>query len=136
MGTGKKVTFAAGYISDEALKFLREHGACIDTALGLSMIELPENAEICKPGYQCPPSEYAVQWVDEEGNDPLEWLELTLPMAKARGFFLQRLDLLLLRLEGAAEVRSPEAFCGSCPLVPVCPTVPFRALERMLRAAL
>ena len=76
MGTGKKVTFAAGYISDEALKFLREHGACIDTALGLSMIELPENAEICKPGYQCPPSEHAIQWTDEEGNDPLEWLEV------------------------------------------------------------
>ena len=60
---------------------------------------------------------------------------LTLPMAKARGFFLQRPDLPLLRLEEAAEVRSPEAFCP-VGLVPVCPTVPFKALERMFKAAL
>ena len=33
---------------------------------------------------------------------------------KHRGFFLQRPDLPLLRLEGVAEVRSPEAFCKSC----------------------
>lgn len=78
MGTGKKVTFAAGNVTVEALKFLREHGAVIDTALGLSVIELPENAEICKPGYQCPPSEYAVQWPDEDGNDPDEWIEVNL----------------------------------------------------------
>jgi len=61
--------------------------------------------------------------------------ELTLPMAKARGFFLQRPDLPRLRLEDAAEVRSPEAFCP-VGLVPECPSVPFKAFERMFKAAL
>ena len=55
---------------------------------------------------------------------------------KGRGFFLQQSDLPRLRLEEAVEVRSPEAFCGSCPLVPECPSVPFKALERMFNAAL
>jgi hypothetical protein len=74
----KKVTIAAGYVSDEALLFLEGKGARIDSALGISMIELPENAEICKPGYQSPPSEYAVQWADKDGNDPDEWIEVQL----------------------------------------------------------
>src|SRR5256885_7194901 len=64
-----KVTIAAGYVSDEALKFLRSHGAIIDSALGITMIELPENAEICEPGYQSPQSEYAIQWTDKDGRD-------------------------------------------------------------------
>lgn len=76
MGTGKKVTFAAGYITVEAEKYLREHGACIDTALGLSMIELPESADVSHSDYR--PSEHAIQWYDEEGNDPDEWIEVEL----------------------------------------------------------
>lgn len=78
MGTGKKVTFAAGYITVEAEKYLREHGACIDTALGLSMIELPESAEICRPSSQSPQGNHVIQWLDEDGNDPLEWIEVNL----------------------------------------------------------
>src|SRR5256885_15555459 len=73
-----KVTIAAGYVSDEALKFLRSHGAIIDSALGITMIELRENAEICEPGYQSPQSEYAIQWTDKDGSDPLEWIEVQL----------------------------------------------------------
>jgi len=72
----KKVTFAAGYISDEALKFLEKHGAYIDTAFGLSMVELPESADVSRSDYR--PSEYAVQWYDEDGNDPSEWIEVNL----------------------------------------------------------
>ncbi len=73
-----KVVIAAGDVSDEALQYLRSHGAVIDGALGLTMIELPEDAEICKPGYQSPPSEYGIQWADEDGSDPLEWIEVYL----------------------------------------------------------
>lgn len=71
-----KAVIAAGHVSDEALAFLRDHGAVIDSALGISMIELPEDAEICEPGYQSPQSEYAVQWSDEDGNDPGEWIKV------------------------------------------------------------
>ena|SRR2546429_6316511 len=67
---------AAGTVSDEAIMFLIGKGAHIDSTFGISMIELPEDAEICNPGYQSPQSEYAVQWTDEDGNDPSEWIKV------------------------------------------------------------
>jgi hypothetical protein len=73
-----KAVIAAGHVSDEALTFLREKGAVIDGALGLTMIELPENAEICNPGYQGVRNEYGIQWTDEDSNDPSEWIEVEL----------------------------------------------------------
>ena len=73
-----KAVIAAGCVSDEALMFLRDHGAVIDSTLGLTVIELPESAEICEPGYQSPQSEYGIQWTDEDGNDPDEWISVYL----------------------------------------------------------
>jgi hypothetical protein len=73
-----KAVIAAGNVSDEALRFLRIHGAHIDTHLGISMIELPEDANVSRS--DCRPSEYAVEWYDEDGNDPSEWIEVHLDL--------------------------------------------------------
>lgn len=86
-------TIVAGNVSSEALKFLREHGARVESNLGLSMIELPEGAEVSGPRYVH--NEYVVQWTDEDDNDPLEWIEVELyldaydtrvNLKKSRGF--------------------------------------------------
>ena len=69
-------TIVAGHISSEALKFLQEHGAVIESALGLSIIELSKDAEVSGPRYVH--NEYTIQWTDEEDNDPLEWIEVEL----------------------------------------------------------
>lgn len=69
-------TIVAGNVSSEALEFLRGHGARVESNLGLSIIELPKDAEVSGPRYVH--NEYVVQWTDEEDNDPLEWIEVEL----------------------------------------------------------
>ena len=73
-----KAVIAAGHVTDEAEQFLRLHGAAIGGTLGLTIIEVPEDAEICGPGYQFVQNEYAIQWPLEDGNDPEEWIEVEL----------------------------------------------------------
>ena len=72
------VTLAAGHITDEAQAFLLSHSAIIEGSLGLTIIQLPEDAEVCEPGYQGVRNEYAIQWTDEDGNDPEQWIEVEL----------------------------------------------------------
>ncbi len=73
-----KAVIAAGHVTDEAEQFLRLHGAAIGGTLGLTIIEVPEDAEICGPGYQSVQNEYVIQWPLEDGNDPEEWIEVEL----------------------------------------------------------
>jgi len=73
-----KAVIAAGHVTEGAEQFLRQHGATIGGTLGLTIIELPEDAEVCGPGYQAVQNEYVIQWTDEDGNDPEEWIEVEL----------------------------------------------------------
>src|SRR2546428_9548487 len=59
---------------------------------------------------------------------------LTLPRIESGGFFLHPARLLLARLGREVEAVCPEAFSADAE-VAVCPTVPAKALCKILRAA-
>jgi hypothetical protein len=83
-----KAIIAAGHITDEAAQYLRSHSARIETAQGLNIIEIPDDADICNPGYQSVHNEYAIQWTyaeqDNEGItytvEPNEWIVVNLEL--------------------------------------------------------
>jgi hypothetical protein len=94
------IVIAAGSITDQALQFLRSHGAIVEQSLGLSIIELPEDAHIGYPGSQGIHNEYTVAWPEmneEEGYEiePTQWLAVYIELdsyrtrvelKKARGY--------------------------------------------------
>ncbi len=61
-----KKVIAAGDISEEAEKFLREHGAQFNDHFSVSLIELPENALVQKDGYEW---RYAIGFDEEEEDE-------------------------------------------------------------------
>jgi hypothetical protein len=80
-----KAIIAAGQITDEAMQHLRTHGAVIERVQGLTIIEVPDNADMGSPGYQGVQNEYSIAWQveeeDEQGKyyaEPDEWVEVHL----------------------------------------------------------
>ncbi len=49
--------------ADEAIEFLKEKGAKVDSALGITVIELPDSAELEGRGW-----EHTISFYDSEGN--------------------------------------------------------------------
>lgn len=49
--------------ADEAIEFLKEKGAKVDSALGITVIELPDSAELEGRNH-----EHTISFYDEEGN--------------------------------------------------------------------
>lgn len=80
-----QATIVAGQITDEAMQYLRTHGAIIEQTQGLNIIEVPTSAEMGSPGYQGIQNEYTIAWgkeeEDEQGKyyvDPDEWVVINL----------------------------------------------------------
>jgi hypothetical protein len=71
----KQVTLAAGDYTDEALAFLLAHGAKVESCLGLTVISLPETANVERGAHGW---DYTIGWNDEEGDPEEEYIEVEL----------------------------------------------------------
>ena len=69
-----QVTIVAGDVSDDAVQWLRAHGATIE-GIGLLIITLPKQAQVQKGNLGW---DYAVAFYDVEGNDEESWIEIEL----------------------------------------------------------
>ncbi|MFL5591839.1 MAG: hypothetical protein ACJ8DI_29895 [Ktedonobacteraceae bacterium] len=70
----KQVTIVAGDISDEAVQWLKAHGATIE-GFGLLIITLPEKALVHKGNRGW---DYSIAFYNAEGNDEESWLDVEL----------------------------------------------------------
>jgi hypothetical protein len=70
----KQVTLAAGDVSDEAIAWLKAHGAKIE-GFGLLIITLPEQAQVHKGSRGW---DYTIAFYNAEGNDEQSWVEIEL----------------------------------------------------------
>lgn len=73
-------TIVAGNVTAEAEAYLREHGATIESVAPLTIISLPEDAQICVPGHQGIENEHSIEWPGEEGRDPEAWIVVYLEL--------------------------------------------------------
>jgi hypothetical protein len=71
----KQVTIATGDIDIEALAFLHGHGAKSENSLGLTIIALPETAQVERGAYHW---QYTIGWYDEDGNLEEQYCEVEL----------------------------------------------------------
>ena len=70
----KQVTIVAGDVSEEAVQWLKAHGATIE-GFGLLIITLPEKAQVQKGNLGW---DYAIAFYNAEGNDEESWIEIEL----------------------------------------------------------
>ena len=69
-----EVTIVAGNVSDEAVEWLKAHGAKVE-GVGLLTITLPAKAEVQKGRYGW---DYAIAFYDAVGNDEESYLDIEL----------------------------------------------------------
>ena len=70
----KQVTLVAGDVSDEAVEWLKAHGAKIE-GFGLLTITLPEQAQVQRGSRGW---DYAIAFYNAEGNDEESWIDIEL----------------------------------------------------------
>jgi hypothetical protein len=68
----KQVTIVAGDVSDQAVQWLKAHGAQIE-GFGLLTITLPEEAQVHKGSRGW---DYTIAFYNDEGNDEASWIEI------------------------------------------------------------
>jgi len=99
----KQVTLVAGDVSDEAVEWLKAHGASIE-GIGLLIITLPEKAQVQKGSYGW---DYAIAFYNAEGNDEESWLDIELAIDAYE-------TQLRLRYDGDRECTCKGKGCAEC----------------------
>jgi len=99
----KQVTIVAGDVSEEAVEWLKAHGATIE-GFGLLTITLPAKALVHKGNRGW---DYSIAFYDADGNDEESWLDVEL--------YLDAYETsLTLRYEGDRSCSCKGGGCPAC----------------------